>query len=274
MHFKKIQAIRTVNKLIKVFNFDVPKFETYIANGVVVHNCQNFSVSQANDGPSKVVSPVELWDTVRDRTLDGIAFTYNEPTVHLEYVLDVCSFKNDRPVVLKTNGFVTERTATSIAEHVDAFNVDLKGDNEEYERICGGSLRPVQRSVELFKELGNHVEISYLVTPRLLNQLKHHIEMRSWLSAMPDVPVHILYFYPFHKMRESSYDPADLVPIADFFREKLNYVYISNVYRQNLLHYRNTNCTFCGKTLINRERKTIIENARCCNKEVVFHKMN
>lgn len=227
--------------------------------------CQNFTVSQTMEGKSKKLLPDDLVNLCCEKKADGIAFTFNEPTIYYEYLMDVATADVDLPLVVKTNGFVTEPILYDLSYVISAFNVDIKGDEEEYQKVCGGSLKPVMNAVQYLYELDAHIEISYLVTPRLINDKIYHENMLSWLKEMPDIPVHFIYFYPFHKMTDATYGVHELIPWVEKFHEHLKYVYVSNVYKKEFLKYRNTYCPGCRSLMVRRDRNGVnLITSECC----------
>ena len=229
--------------------------------------CQNFRVSQNTSAKSVLYSPKQLVNLAEERDVAGIVFTYNEPTLYHEYIEEVgheikrrCS---DLKLVLKTNGFASFRVIRNLCLYVDAFNVDLKGDNKDYQDVCGGWLEPVLESIQLILQMGVRLEISYLVLPSKIDDILFNVYFRNWLADLtPDVPVHLLYFYPFHKMLVPSYRPSKLTDLADIFREKMNYVYISNHF--GFEKYRNTYCKMCGELMIDRKNGVKVCKKECC----------
>lgn len=192
--------------------------------------CQNFKASQKiGDGP--IYSPEKLIDLALKREVKGIAFTYNEPTVHYEYLMDVGGLarQNGLAVAVKSNGFVNKPYLDDLKMVVDAWNIDLKGDDEAYKEVCGGSVAPVLQTIESLAG-DSHLEISYLVVPSMLESWDFHTRTADWIANLSvDIPVHLLYCYPVYKMRE-HYRKDELVPIVEIFRERLNHVYISNTF--------------------------------------------
>lgn len=224
--------------------------------------CQNFKVSQTVDGESLYKSPADIVQLVGEKNASGVAFTYNEPTIYYEYIQEVA---DKTTVVIKTNGFVTSHILDEL-QHVRAWNVDIKGDEREYDRICGGSLRPVLDTVEYLANQ-SHLEISYLVLPRLISDTNYHIEMRDRIASVSRlIPVHILYFFPVYQMQDEYYEQSMLLPIYELFRERLEYVYISNIYGE--FSRRNTMCSVCGGTMITRSPKAVVQNNSCCGRKL------
>lgn len=228
--------------------------------------CQNFKVSQTTNGESLYKSPEELV-ALANHKAQGVAFTFNEPTIYHEYVHRVRELGAD--VVLKTNGFVNGSIVDELSA-VSAWNVDIKGDDQEYERTCGGKLKPVMETIEHLSGK-SHLEISYLVLPRMVSDMAFHERMRDFLAGLnPDIPVHILYFYPFHKMTDSAYQPYALFPIIKLFQKRLRYIYVSNAFHSELVEYRHTYCDQCKGLLIERLRGVRVHKSSCCGRTIKF----
>ncbi len=273
LKYKPIKSLRRIKRKCKVYNFDVPKYEAYIANGFVVHNCQNYKVSQSTAAKTRLLMPKDLVDLAEEKKANGIAFTYNEPTVHYEYLLEVgiqlVLRQSDLKMAVKTSGFASKHVLRDLSLFDTGFNVDIKGDDQEYQKTCGGTLGPVMEAIEWLVEIKSHLEISYLVLPRQVNDKKHHRKIRDWLSELdPNIPVHLLYFYPFHKMIEATYEMSALIEVLNIFRVKMKYVYISNTFSKQVLDHRNTKCKKCGEIMIERYRKTIVNKLECCGLKI------
>jgi len=272
MVFKKIKSLKKISENKKVYNFDVPIYENYIANGFVVHNCYNYSVSQDFGSQSlKQVSAYELVKKAEDEGVDGIAFTYNEPTLFYKYIKEVAwiclSAQNNLKLVVKTNGFCGHTILRDLIMYVDAFNVDIKGDSHEYSLI-NGRLQPVLENIKTIHNAGVWVEISYLVTNHNISDNNFHNSMASYLSGInKNIPVHILYMYPFHKRKE-FYEKKEIISVYEIFKEKMKYVYLSNLFGEQFSDYRNTECDTCNDIMIAREQGVLIFKKECCSKKV------
>lgn len=268
--YKPVTSVRRVKQNVKVYNFDVPKHETYIANGFVVHNCQNHRVSQQITGKSKFYSPPELVKLALERNVQGIAFTYNEPTIYHNYIEEVGHevgrLNSHLKLVIKTSGFVSSWVIRNLCLYADAINVDIKGDNDDYDKICGGWLDPVVSCIEWIIDMEVHLEISYLVLPSKIHDDRFNLYFRNWLADLnPEIPVHLLYFYPFHRMVVPSYKPSELLVLRGKMLEKLDYVYVSNHFGADTSVARDTFCAECGKTVITRQKGSITASV-CCDK--------
>ena len=119
--------------------------------------------------------------------------------------------------------------------------------------------------------MGAHVEISYLVMPDLVHKYKFHKWLCDWIFELDrNIPVHLLKFYPFHKMSTAkTYSFLELMSVFKIFRKKLPYVYISNCFDNAAAACRNTRCTNCNRVVISRQRKVEIINLECCGNPIV-----
>ena len=118
--------------------------------------CQNSEISQAgaNDIRTEYVSPEELVryaDEQRENGNLGIAFTYNEPLIGYEYVMDTAKLahEHDMKNVLVTNGYVCRGPLEELMPYIDAMNIDLKGADDEYYRWLGGDIDTVMETIEI-----------------------------------------------------------------------------------------------------------------------------
>lgn len=262
----KIKSIKKVQKTTIVYNFSVPKYETYIANGFAVHNCQNYKVSQTI-GKSVYKSPEQLAALASEKNAKGIAFSFNEPTVHWEYITSVAELYPN--TVIKTNGFASKHVFDVLSKNVRAFNVDIKGNDQDYKSICDGSLQPVLDSIKQLSDKNCHIEISYLVVPDRVTDFDFHNFVRDYLASInTHIPVHILYFYPFLRMQNDYYPPESVLKVVESFRKEMSYVYVSNVHNEDTIHFRDTKCRKCDSVLINRQGQVQITKLHCCGEKI------
>ena len=263
--YKKINKISRIKGKIKVYNFSVPGYENYIANGFVVHNCENHEISK-NFGDEKdylQISPDELVGMSR-HGVKSISFSYTEPTLYPYYIQKVAELSNI-PVAVKSNGFVHVSQYDLWLKSVDAWNIDIKGDEDTYKNVCG-NLNNVLDFIKTLKLNNRHVEISYLPTPQTVTDKDTHIRIAEILRNIDvDMPVHILYFYPNYKINE-MYDKEMLLDVYEIFKDCMNYVYVSNVFGP--IGRRNTCCTECGAILIERTKEVKINKYSCCGKDI------
>lgn len=152
------------------------------------------------------VSPQEMVETALRHNVQGIAFTYSEPAVWLEYVLDVAQLarKNGLYTVYVSNSFVTDEALIELAPHIDVLCSDIKSmDDAFYKDICQrAKVDDVLNAISKAQELGIHVETRTNIIP---TKNDNHDELRKiakWISANlgNDSPWHITRFFPAFKL--------------------------------------------------------------------------
>ena len=228
--------------------------------------CQNFKISQniGNDFTSMSYQSIIL--KCLEKNINCISFTYNEPLMYYEDIIDIAKLakQNNIKIAVKTNGFISPVVWEAIYPAIDAINVDIKGDNLEYNRICGGSLDPVLSTIELICQSSVHLEISYLVLPRLLDDFDFHLEIAEFLRILnPCIPIHVLRYIPFYKMTEPAYADGEYLKVIELLRKYMKYVYSSNCYGSFWNSYRETTCEKCGFVYISRKSTGIVNNITC-----------
>lgn len=230
--------------------------------------CFNYKVSQNLIENKKLIDPSELVDLSVQNKCKIIAFTFNEPTIYFEYLIDVAkeAFKHDVKLIVKSNGYINIEILEKLSKYIYAFNIDIKGDEFEYSKTCGGSLDPVINSIK-YLHSKTHLEISYLVLPKLIENFDFHSKIRDLVCRLDSrLPIHLIYYYMFYKMNEPNYMPFKLIKVYNFLRENLDNVYISNLYDKTYSKYRNTYCARCKQIMIDRSQgRVCIINKECCN---------
>ena len=197
--------------------------------------CQNAGIAAAGDGVfSHYFSPEALVQealNLRSRGNIGVAYTYNEPLVGFEYVLDCAALVREAGMynILVTNGTVEEAPWRSLLQLTDAVNIDLKGFTEDWYRTLGGDLGAVRRSIEIAAE-SCHVEVTALIVPGENDSEEEMRRLAAWLASLrPDIPLHVSRFFPRHRMTDRPPTPVETVfRLADTAREYLKYVYTGN----------------------------------------------
>lgn len=197
--------------------------------------CQNHEISMKGEAEANWVSmsPEELAQRaifLKERGNLGLAYTYNEPCVGYEYVLDTARLIRDAGMknVLVTNGCVNPWAADELIPWIDAMNIDLKGFTQEYYRRLGGDLDTVKVFIEkAVKDC--HVELTTLLVPGEHGEGELE-ELVSWVSELsPDIPLHISRFFPRWEMAEREATPVESIwRVVEMAKQKLNYVYPGN----------------------------------------------
>jgi pyruvate formate lyase activating enzyme len=215
-------------------------------------HCQNWQISQ-EEAPVRYISPEELVILGGEDGSVGVAFTYTEPLIWFEYLLDTLPLLADAGLksVLVTNGYLNEEPARQIVPLVDAFNVDLKSFNGSfYRQYCGGSIEPVKSFIELAAEHA-HVEVTCLVIPGLNDTVEEIAKMAQWLSGISrEIPLHLSRFFPRFRMDGQPPTPQETLEMAfAAAREYLDYVYVGNIFIEGA---ENTVCPSCGADAVLR----------------------
>ncbi len=239
--------------------------------------CQNVSLSQGQSDSIylKNVSVNEVVDAALK--YDGLAWTYNEPTMSYEFSYDV--FKNLKKrkggyTVYVTNGYMQEAPLQEISPYLDAMNIDVKAFRSEFYRaVVGGKLEPVLKTCKIAFDLGIHVELTYLVVPGHNDGSEEIRDFSEWVrrELSDDTVVHFSRFHPHHKMSHLSPTPEHKMSRAkDIARDAgLNFVYLGNLPSNNNLY-----CPKCHHTLLKRgyfsSGELKLDDGRCpnCGREI------
>lgn len=171
--------------------------------------CQNHEISMAGqeDIGARYISPEELVDEALyyEKTGNiGVAFTYNEPLISWEYVLDVSRLLHEQNMksVLVTNGTVSLPVMEKLLPYVDAMNIDLKGFRDEYYKRLGGSFDAVKDVIRC-AAVACHVELTTLIVPEENDALEEMEEEAKWIASVNDIiPLHVTRFFPRYNMQD------------------------------------------------------------------------
>ncbi len=222
--------------------------------------CQNHDISHpAPDDPPRDVATVpapELVEMARSRGADIIAHTYTEPTVYLEYSLDIATLAAAQGMknVFVTNGFMAPGILREVIPVLHGANVDLKSFSDEtYRSVCGGRLKPVLHAIESLKSGGVWVEVTTLVVPGMNDSRDELKEMAGYLVSLdPQIPWHVSRFSPNFRMTHSSVTPAEvLLQAVALGRDAgLKHVYAGNLGGEG--KHTSTVCPSCGEVVLKR----------------------
>jgi pyruvate formate lyase activating enzyme len=197
--------------------------------------CQNWAIAQ-QEAPYRLMQPAELVllaaQAARDGNI-GLAYTYNEPLVGVEFVLDCSRLirRQQQKNVLVTNGYINADPLEELLPWIDAANIDLKAWNEKfYNRICGGLLEPVKKTISSCAE-SCHLEVTTLLIPGL-NDSEDEIEaLAGFLASIsPDIPWHLSRHHPDYRMKEPApISRPRMEMLAELARRKLKNVWLGNI---------------------------------------------
>ncbi|HVO20679.1 MAG TPA: AmmeMemoRadiSam system radical SAM enzyme [Anaeromyxobacter sp.] len=235
--------------------------------------CQNWQISQARPEEEDVPwrAPAELAAAAAASHDPVIAFTYNEPTVQAEYLLEVASAARAEGVrsVLVSCGYASEAPLAEMCRALAAVKIDLKGYSPEfYREVCGADLSAVLRSIRQAARSGVHLELVNLVVPTLNDSPRMLDGLARWVAGElgPDVPLHFTRFHPDYLLQ--NLPPT---PVATLERARelalaagIRYAYVGNVPGHPGNH---TYCPRCGKVVVARSSFFVtsldIRDGRC-----------
>jgi pyruvate formate lyase activating enzyme len=194
--------------------------------------CQNSAISQEK-AATDFYAPEELLHLVRRQPQNiGLAFTYNEPLINLEYILDTAPLLRDHglKIALVTNGLICAEPLAILLPLVNALNIDVKSYNEDYYRKLDGDLQTVKRTVES-AAARCHVEVTTLVVPGENDSAQEMEGLTDWLASIsPEIPLHLSRFFPRYHMTDKPPTPLEtLNKLAAIARRRLRHVYIGNI---------------------------------------------
>lgn len=225
-------------------------------------NCQNWDISQGPKLTGEIlgeeIRPEEIVEDALNSGSPTIAYTYTEPTIFLEYALDIMKLAKKKGLknIWVTNGYMSEETLNSIAPYLDAANVDLKGFSEEfYSSNCGARLEPVLETLKRMKKKKIWVEITTLVIPTLSDDPEMFKKIAEFIvkELGPETPWHISRFSPEISWKLQDLPETPLKSIENAcnigLKTGLKYVYSGNVPG---IASEDTYCPKCNEKMIAR----------------------
>ena len=210
--------------------------------------CQNHEISWSERAwrfakEADDVSPEELVriaQSCRDQGNIGIAFTYNEPLIGYEFVLDTARLVHEQGMktVLVTNGTAELSVLEELAPYVDAMNIDLKGFTDHYYKdVLKGNRQMVMDFIARAAQLC-HVELTCLIVPGENDSEDEMRQMTGWIASLTDergipigtrIPLHVTRFFPrFHMQDRDATSVRQIFRLVGAAEEKLKYVYRGN----------------------------------------------
>jgi pyruvate formate lyase activating enzyme len=227
--------------------------------------CQNWHISQINSGKrgGHFFSPQEL---IAEAGSQQIAYTYSEPLVHAEYLLDCMAeaHSNGAANVLVTNGCVNAEAAEAILSRTDAANIDLKCFREKtYSSVLGGDLNTIISFICLAVSLQVHTEITTLVVPGMNDSETELMEIAAFIAGLNTknilIPWHLSAYHPDWRWDAPPTNPSFLSAFAKKALVLLPYVYTGNISGEQ----NDTLCGECGALLVKRRGYSVEASGLC-----------
>jgi len=200
--------------------------------------CQNWHISQNTDINGKQMQPGEIISAALEHDSPSIAYTYSEPLVHAEFILDCMTLAHKHGIanVLVTNGCINKKAASAILKFTDAANVDLKCFSAETYKNCLGygnsknNLQAVLDFIKLCHEMGVHLEVTTLVVPDLNNSEAELSSIADFIAGLDkDIPWHLTAYHPDYRWNAPPTDPSFLKHMAKEAGKKLRRVHTGNI---------------------------------------------
>ena len=228
--------------------------------------CQNWDISKSHhdQARSRHLPPEQIPLLAREHGCQSIAFTYNEPTIWGEYIIDICKAAKPHGLktVMVTNGYITYDAFHDIYDHIDAANVDLKAFTENfYGKITLTHLQPVLDTLLwLKKETPVWFELTNLMIPTLNDDPDETRKLADWIltNLGPDIPLHFTAFHPDFKLQDKPPTPPETLHRARRIAldAGLQFVYEGNIYSDAA----NTYCPSCKTAVICRSWHDVTQN--------------
>lgn len=202
--------------------------------------CQNFNLSKnvpENLIPnSTMITPEEIIEKTISSGCKSVAFTYNEPTVWAEYAIDIAleAKRKKIPVLLVSNGYITQTAMKELYPLIDAANIDMKGFSEEFYRtMTKGKLLNVLTAIKYLYKLGKHIEITNLVIPGKNDSDEDIKSFLDWVEKELDknIPLHFSAYFPTYKYFDSQRTPKEtLIRIRDYaWKRNFSNIFLGNI---------------------------------------------
>lgn len=199
--------------------------------------CQNSNISKATPlSISKCfVSPEDVVSMAIANDCPSISYTYTEPTVFVEYALDIMKLAKKLGLanIWVSNGYMQKQVSKKISKYLDAINIDLKGDKAFYEDLINGTdAERVKENIKLFLDLGVHVEVTNLLIERhntRKNQIQEIVDFVA--SVDKSIPLHFSASWPHYKLRNIVPTRLTTLKLAEeiALRKGIKYVHLGNI---------------------------------------------
>jgi pyruvate formate lyase activating enzyme len=242
--------------------------------------CQNWDIAQSfpETVRSRLMTPEDVVQAAIETGCSSIAYTYSEPVVFYEYMLDTAKLAKAKGLknIVVTGGFISPEPLHELAQYIDIFKVDLKGFNDRfYRKVCGAPLKYVLETLVQLGQEGKLVEIVNLVVPTLNDNPAEISKMSEWVreNLGVDTPVFFSRFHPDYRLTNLPPTPVTTLEEARSIALSggLHYVYLGNVPGHE---GENTYCPDCGRVVIRRFGFAVLENnipnGKCkfCGREI------
>ncbi len=246
--------------------------------------CQNSEISQPEPGSfiniNDTAPEVAISVSLSRRNNTGLAFTYNEPAIWYEYIMDTAKLSHEKGLrnVMVTNGYINEEPLKQLLQYIDAFNVDIKSfNNHFYMKYTSANIEPVKKNIIGIKKADRHLELTFLAIPGLNDAPGEFAELTKWIEseAGSNTILHINRYFPSYKMNLEPTPYETLERLYNIAASRLDYVYIGNTREAELSN--DTKCCACKNPVIKRNCYNVSLNGlddkgycKYCNNKVAI----
>jgi pyruvate formate lyase activating enzyme len=238
--------------------------------------CCNYGISQEWKGVvGQDYTPESLVELSKDEGVQGISYTYTEPTIFYEFAYDTAKLASAKGLynMFVTNGYTKPEAIKKISEYLDAATVDIKAsaDLEFYRKFSQvPKVEPIFDALLAYKKNKVYTEITNMIVPKFGDDEKKLRKVCRWIvdNLGPETPLHLLQFYPTFKVLNLPRTPVETMEKAYDVAKKegLKYVFLGNVHGHK---YENTYCSKCGNLVVERTImgvvKTDMKDGYKCN---------
>lgn len=273
-----VKSVKPTDRVEQVYSLECIPNHNYVADGILVHNCQycqNYDISQRRKVEGAEMTPEQVAETAARYGSQGIAYTYNEPSIFIEFARDCGIEAHKRGIfnIFVSNGYDTPESVGMMGQFLDCITVDFKGSGEQkFVRRYIGILdaNPIFQTLKEIRDKTKiHVEITDLIVPQAGDDLDAARKLCRFVhdELGPDVPIHFLRFHPDYKMMDFDSTPIETLEKhhAIAKQEGLKYAYIGNVPGHPL---EDTYCPECKNVVIGRYGYAIeswnLDDNNCC----------
>lgn len=205
---------------------------------------------------STTINPKEIVEMAVKEGVAGIAYTYNEPAIFVEFAYDTAKLAKKKGLknIFVSNGFESEETFNLIKDYLDGIDIDLKSFNPDfYQKICKAKIEPVKENIKKYFQAGIETEVTTLIIPGHNDSDKELTEIAQFLFKIsPDIPWHVSGFSPTYKMLDTPPTAHETLIRAYNIGKKagLRYIYLGNVFDRER---SSTRCPKCNTVLVSRD---------------------
>ncbi|MDD2432982.1 MAG: AmmeMemoRadiSam system radical SAM enzyme [Clostridia bacterium] len=197
--------------------------------------CQNWQIAHQKEVATHFLAPEEAVAKAKEFLPlgnEGIAYTYSEPLMWFEYVLETAKLAKEAGLknVLVTNGYLNPQPLKELLPFLDAVNLDIKAFTQEfYEKLCQGRLAPVLHSAKLLAS-NCHLEVTTLLIPQQNDSPEEIAELAQWIAQLDrQIPLHLTRYFPNYKLQTSATARETMLRAKKVAEEYLDYVYLGNI---------------------------------------------